>query len=575
MTAKLKPTTITSFALGMNTRRPDFRMRRTEPPYGNYMREIVNGDISNDGTLKLRRGYANVLGATAGSSIWADDAQAYYASGGTLMALSGASPLVQTVVTGAALNPSTPVSYDSAPMGGAYWTDGVTLGYVFNGASVPIVPPRPLVLPVVTLGAGALDAGIYSIAYTYVDSAGRESSASPPSTVAVSAAGALIFTLVAAPVAGFTLKAYVSLPNGVEVYAALNFVGAGTQTLTVLSSLGPACTTMGLQNMPAGRFVRYNNGRLMVAVGSVLFYSQPFIPGLYDPTSDFIPFPATITVVQTVSNEGVFICADQTYWLSGDLADTKPVTSLQFGAVMGSAADRPDQNGGFWMSDRGICVGSSGGNVKLMQDANVSVSLTQSAASLMVDRDGSIQLITSMSGSAVTPSSEGSKYASTEIVLTTITGEAWVVRDDEKQATWRYANYTFDSFAQIAAHYYGVRADGVYLLEGTTDAGAAIAFSMNPGRQDFNSELRKRMEAAYLTVSSTGTMHLAVTDDTGNTYTYNTRRNDPTVMKQRIDVGRGMTGVYLGFSITNDSGAAFELSGYELVAIETTRRLAG
>lgn len=580
MTAKIKPIAVSSFVVGMNTRRPDFKLKQSTAPFGTFMREIINCDISEEGPLKRRRGYTNVIGATAGGSLWSDDAQAYYADGGTMFSVS--SSVVATSVAGASLNPGAPVSFVSAPMGGAYWTDGLTLGYVLNGVSIPVAPPNPTVVPVVTQGVGNLAAGIYSYAFTYVDSAGRESGATPTVAVTLLAGTSLIFALIGAP--AYTMNVYISGPNGVVMHRRAQIITGGATTVNSLTS-GPECTTVGLVNMPAGRFVRYNNGRLMVAVGSLLFFSKPFMPGLFDPTMDYIPFPTTITMVEAVSNQGVYVAADQTYWLEGDVAKTDLKAPLQFGAIMGSGITRPDIPGCFWMSTRGIVVGNDNGSVVELQAENVMINLSANGASLMMDRDGVVQLMTTMYGATLTPESEGSKYTSAEIADASSGGDTWIVNEAAKSSR-RYTNYPFTSYCEIVGRYYGIKADGIYLLEGDTDAGAPIAAMVNPGRQDFKSPMRKRMEAAYMTVGSTGvrtgqfltgsdTMHLTITDDQGNSHIYDTRVNDTEIKQQRIDVGRGINGVYLGFKITNEGGCSFELSGFELIAVETTRRLAG
>ena len=576
MTAQLKPMTVSSFALGMNTRRPDFDLKLTTPPYGRFMREIVNCDLAQAGNaLKLRRGYTKVLSAAAGNALWADDTQAYYANGTALVALADvANTLTATAVTGAALSSGAPVSFSTAPFGGAFWTDGVSLGYVLAGVSVPVAPPQPIVLPAVTTGAGTLDAGIYSVAYTYVDAAGRQSAATAPLTVTLAAGSSLVFTLSTAP--AYKLRVFVSLPNGVEVYSALDFnAGAtGAQTLTVLGGVLSACITMGLQNMPAGRFVRYNNGRLLVAVGNILFFSKPYMSGLYDPTMDFIQFPTPIEIVECVTGEGTYVVADQTYWFDGDIADTKPITISPDTAIPGTGVIRPETGDVAWMSTRGLVLGGSAGKVELPQDDNITVGLTTLGASGFIERDGRKQIVVTLLGTALAIQSESSQYTSGELVDSATPFDTWVV-NIESGASMRYANYAFNGFAQIAGRYYGSKADGVYLLEGSTDAGALINASINPGRQDFGSPMRMRMEAAYMTVGSTGPMHLTITNDKAEAYTYDTRRNDPELKQQRLDLGRGLNGNYLSFRVTTDLGCAFELAKIELIAVETTRRIAG
>lgn len=572
MTAKLKPLSVSSFALGMNTRLADFNLKRKTAPFGTYMREIVNADITEDGTLKRRRGYARVLTATVGGSLWADDNQAYYASGGSLVRLTDpAGTLIATTVSGASLSSGAAVSFASAPMGGAYWSDGVSLGYTESGVSGPVAPPQPVAFPVITQGSGSLDAGTYHVAYTNLDSEGRESSAYGPVAVTVADAGSLIFSLGSLP-ASATLNVYVSQPNGVTMYRMLQFIGTGAQTVSSMASQGPACTTVGLENMPAGRHVRYSLGRLLVAVDTLLFYSKPYMSGLFDPTSDFIQFPAAITVVEVIEGEGVFVVADKTYWLAGDLASTKLVTVAPVGGVMGSGCSRTDSNQCAWMSTRGIMLGSAGGKVAPLQEETVAVAATASGASMLTERDGTSQIMSTLYGSALVARAEGTNYTSAEFADEVGSGETWLV-NPLNNATRRYLNYAFTGYAVIAGRCYGVRANGVYLLEGETDAGTDILSTISPGRQSFGSAMIKRMESAYMMVSSVEHMKLTILDDQGSSYTYDSRRDAETMQNQRIDVGRGLSGNYLNFKITNDEGGDFELAGFELVAVETTRRI--
>jgi hypothetical protein len=151
-------------------------------------------------------------------------------------------------------------------------------------------------------------------------------------------------------------------------------------------------------------------------------------------------------------------------------------------------------------------------------------------------------------------------------------GQVWVV-NVETGASARYENFNFNSYAKIGGTYYGVRSDGIYELDGDTDAGTPITANVNMGRMDFGSKMLKRLESAYMSVSSYGTMQLRVTDDKGNAYTYDARRSDTAMQQQRIDVGRGLKANYMQFEIINDAGADFELAGAELMSVDSSRRI--
>lgn len=150
--------------------------------------------------------------------------------------------------------------------------------------------------------------------------------------------------------------------------------------------------------------------------------------------------------------------------------------------------------------------------------------------------------------------------------------ETWVINADTA-ATSFYENFSFNSFGTVAERMYGARADGVYLLEGDTDAGSAIRASMSFGATDFSTAQLKRLEYAYVGLASSGTMYLKVKVRGGDEYTYAARRSDDYMAVQRIDVGRGIRASYLAFEIYNSDGCDFELNTVEFHAAELTRRI--
>jgi hypothetical protein len=109
--------------------------------------------------------------------------------------------------------------------------------------------------------------------------------------------------------------------------------------------------------MPAGSSIAYQGGRLLVAVGSALIYSEPFTPGLRDESRGFEIFPAPITCIAAVE-AGVFVMADKTYFLAGGLPAQSMRAVLPYGALQQQAGYRLAATGGtdgaHWMSTRGI-----------------------------------------------------------------------------------------------------------------------------------------------------------------------------------------------------------------------------
>lgn len=149
-------------------------------------------------------------------------------------------------------------------------------------------------------------------------------------------------------------------------------------------------------------------------------------------------------------------------------------------------------------------------------------------------------------------------------------GVAWVV-NAESSASTRYDTYGFNSFARIGGKHYGARQDGVYLLEGTSDAGEPITSGVSFGKQDFGTQALKHMDAVYAGVSSTGTLFLKVGDGK-NSYTYKARRKDDHMRTQRFDIGRGLRANYFDLQLTSDADA-FELDSVTFHVLPSSRRI--
>jgi len=149
--------------------------------------------------------------------------------------------------------------------------------------------------------------------------------------------------------------------------------------------------------------------------------------------------------------------------------------------------------------------------------------------------------------------------------------DVWVTNMGSGGST-RYEGFSFNSFAKIGQDYYGCRDDGVYLLEGDTDAGEAIQAMVSFGKQDFGTSVRKRITNAYVGVSGEGKLFLKVLAD-GAEYVYAARNYDERLQMQRIDTGKGLCMSWLEFELYNADGEDFELASVEFAVIPTSRRI--
>lgn len=138
-------------------------------------------------------------------------------------------------------------------------------------------------------------------------------------------------------------------------------------------------------------------------------------------------------------------------------------------------------------------------------------------------------------------------------------------------AVSRYLRYGFDSFAQIGGHYFGAAEDGVYLLEGNTDATQPIQARAGTGLLDLGAKELKHISAVYLDAASDGVLSVRVQAG-AQQYTYKARRASAYNEQQRVDTGRGLRATHYSFELLN-GGADFELDAMDVNVVKSARRI--
>jgi hypothetical protein len=416
MVAKLKSSVQQSFRLGVNNRLPDTRL---QTPEGYFLAGAPNVDVLLGGSLRRRRGFTLAVALSAGHSFYADEQAAYVCDGTSLQQVTATPAGVLTTAPVTTVAPGRTVSYAAAPEGGHYWTDGVRLERLVDGASVPLRPPPPALVPTISVTpSGVMPPGRYNVLVTAVDAAGRESAPSPLQQAVVPGPGTGGLQLSLGAPTSEELAVYVGSESEEPYY--VGSFSSGTLSVARAGE-GRRCPTYGLAQMPAGDLVATSYGRLFVAAGSTLFYSEMWAPGLYKAEMHYIPFKAPITLLEPISSPtpdapgGIYVAADATYWLAGDPVSSALVQVLPYGAVRGSAARRRDVQTVCWMSTRGLVEGAAGGVVKPYQEASIAVVPTQRAASLVREHLGMKQLVSSFYGAPTAPTTQVRSYMDVEM----------------------------------------------------------------------------------------------------------------------------------------------------------------
>lgn len=179
------------------------------------------------------------------------------------------------------------------------------------------------------------------------------------------------------------------------------------------SASGKAVGDQELAPMPAGSGIAHHGGRLLVAVGSALIYSEPFTPHLRDESKGFELFPAPITCLVAVEG-GVFVVADKTYFIAGGFPAKAVRAVLEYGAPDQQPGYRED-GGAHWMSSRGVVSVSDAGEIANLQEKRVSIAASGAAATLYREAGGMETIIAALSEPGSTGAGVGS-YAQARIV---------------------------------------------------------------------------------------------------------------------------------------------------------------
>lgn len=147
----------------------------------------------------------------------------------------------------------------------------------------------------------------------------------------------------------------------------------------------------------------------------------------------------------------------------------------------------------------------------------------------------------------------------------------WIINPNLAAST-ALDNYAFTGFGQYKGKRYGIRPDGLYVLEGDTDNGTRIDSFISLGNRNFGTAKQKRMRHAYIGASTDGRMVLKVIVN-GQEYLYAVKNPSTDMAEQRVDIGRGLRSNYWNFELMNREGADFEIDTIKFMPIVLERRI--
>ena len=95
--------------------------------------------------------------------------------------------------------------------------------------------------------------------------------------------------------------------------------------------------------------------------------------------------------------DGIYICADQTYWVSGvDTNDFQQIPVLPYGAVKGTGINLLESDNVAWFSDDGIIIGGLEAQVTNVQDDKSAVGEFENGAMVFRKQRGLRQIVATL-----------------------------------------------------------------------------------------------------------------------------------------------------------------------------------
>ncbi len=346
----------------------DNRARESALPDGS-LRVCQNLDVTKEGNLLARQGLRRIATGDCHSFHGAlYGGFALCVQNGSLMRFDGT-----TLTALRSVQPKALMSY-AALNGDIFFTNGHEQGRVTVSGDLALwglpTPPSPICQ---AASSGGLRAGTVRVTQTAVVD-GLESGAPEPVSVTVAEGGGVQVTVPTS--AGVSFAVYMTDVDGDLFRRAATVASGGTVTIGTGFVGKPLDSLFAVKPIP-GQFVTAHRGRLWIASGSVVWFTDTLSPHWLFPHEGYYAFEAPITLL-TAAEDGLYVgTAERVYYLQGSTPSDmglRPV--LQYGAIFGSGTNDiptdvllgqgafPSRCCAFIDTEGVFCIGRPGGIVQ-------------------------------------------------------------------------------------------------------------------------------------------------------------------------------------------------------------------
>lgn len=347
---------------------------------GDYLKKAINIDLDKAGKISKRKGYIKKISGSI-TSLWAsENSQLCYAvlNGDLVKLFPDYSYTLIKVGVG-----SYKLSFEEVD-GVIYFSSVTTNGVLIDDVFYSFGIEKNFLSPTISSTIGSLDAGTYQTNFTWVYSNLRESGCSRASIISVgNNSGIQVEIPNNSDPNILYARIYCSTQNGNTLYFSGTANKGSNYLVTDTSNLVDPLRFFNIDKAPLGSIVKYYRGRLYIASGNILFYSEPFQYDQFRLDSNYFEFPSEILEVMPVE-DGIWIGSDKLYYLSGDNPDSfKRTTKEHIKIVEGTSTkfsgsylhldNTPigykwfvTSNLGIWvLFNQGLCINLTSENISL------------------------------------------------------------------------------------------------------------------------------------------------------------------------------------------------------------------
>ena len=211
---------------------------------------------------------------------------------------------------------------------------------------------------------------------------------------------------------------YYSAPSGsgvVDVVSLTQRPWGTSQDILLSPVVNPTATlpAIGIKIIgkpPIATSLANYNGRIYLAQGRTLWYTELYLYNFVNKTQTFYQFEGDITMIGTVG-DGIYVGTDEgCYFLQGPSNPLKRTRVLDSPVIPGSmvyipaelanppqvgpAADTPIQVSIMFMTTRGVCIAKDGGEAYNLTESKIFFPVAQRSAAMYRRQDGVNQYIT-------------------------------------------------------------------------------------------------------------------------------------------------------------------------------------